>query len=258
MSDHRRSLIGWCGGVALYVVLLAAIFPSIEGSPELGNLLENYPEALKSLFGLTGAVDITRGAGFVDTELFSFMLPLLAIVLAIGSGARTLAGEEEAGRLELVLAYPVSRRNAVAAKAAAVAVEVTVFCTIAYVALALASQVFDLGLPLGRLAGGLLGVFLLALMHGWLAIATGAALPSRALAIGIPAAAAAAGYLVGGLHELAGWLDPFRFVSSFWWVGQAPLSNGVDYSHQLVLALATAAALALALVLVERRDLETA
>ena len=78
------------------------------------------------------------------------------------------------------------------------------------------------------------------------------------LAIGIPAAAAAAGYLVGGLHELAGWLDPFRFVSSFWWVGQAPLSNGVDHSHQLVLALATAAALALALVLVERRDLETA
>ena len=50
------------------------------------------------------------------------------------------------------------------------------------------------------------------------------------------AAAAAAGYFVGGLHELAGWLDPFRFVSSFWWVGKAPLSNGVDYSHQLVLA----------------------
>jgi ABC-2 type transport system permease protein len=258
LSDHRRSLLGWCGGIAVYILLLAAIFPSIKGSPELSDLLENYPEALKSLFGLTGAVDITRGAGFVDTELFSFMLPLLAIVLAIGSGARTLAGEEESGRLELVLAYPVSRRGAVVAKAAAVAVEVTVFCTVAYVALALASQVFDLGLPLGRLAGGLLGVFFLALLHGWLAIATGAALPSRALAIGIPAAAAAAGYLVGGLHELAGWLDPFRVVSSFWWVGQAPLSSGVDYSHQLVLALATAAALALALVLIERRDLDTA
>ncbi len=238
--------------------MLAAIFPSIQDSPDFSNLLENYPEALKSLFGLTGAVDITRGAGFVDTELFSLMLPLLAIVLAIGSGARTLAGEEETGRLELVLAYPVSRRRVVAAKAAAVAVEVAAFCVIAYVALALASRLFDLGLPLGRLAGGLLGVFLLALLHGWLALATGAARPSRALAIGIPAAAAAAGYLVGGLHELAGWLDPFRFVSSFWWTGQAPLSNGVDYAHQLVLALATIAVLAIALILIGHRDLDTA
>jgi hypothetical protein len=63
---------------------------------------------------------------------------------------------------------------------------------------------------------------------------------------------------VGGLHELAGWLDPFRFVSSFWWTGQAPLSNGVDYAHQLVLALATTAVLAIALVLIGRRDLDTA
>ena len=120
------------------------------------------------------------------------------------------------------------------------------------------AKLFDLELPLGRLAGGLLGVFLLALLHGWLAIATGAARPSRALAIGVPAAAAAAGYLVGGLHELAGWLDPFRFVSSFWWTGQAPLSNGVDYTHLVVLALATTAVLAIALVLIGRRDLDTA
>ena len=48
------------------------------------------------------------------------------------------------------------------------------------------------------------------------------------------------------------------FVSSFWWAGQAPLSTGVDYSHQLVLALATATTLTMALVLIGRRDLETA
>ena len=194
----------------------------------------------------------------MDTELFSFMLPLLAIALAIGSGARTLAGEEDAGRLELVFAYPVSRRSAVAAKAASVAVETGVFCCAAYAGLALASPVFGLGLPLGRLAGGLLGVFVLALVHGWLALATGAARPSRPLAIGVPAALAAAAYLVGGLHGLAGWLDPFRFLSSFWWAGQAPLSSGVDYRHLLVLALAAAGVLAAALVLIGRRDLETA
>lgn len=185
------------------------------------------------------------------------MLPLLAVVLAIGSGARTLAGEEDAGRLELVLAYPVRRGDAVLAKGGAVGLEVVLFSVAAYAALALASPLFDLDLPLGRLLGGVLGVAALALLHGWLALAVGAAYPSRTLAIGVPAALAAAAYLVGGLHELAPWLDPFRFASSFWWIGQAPLSNGVTWWHLGVVGAAAAVVLAAASRLIERRDLET-
>src|SRR5262249_26953501 len=147
LRDHRRALAGWCFGMAGYVVL-AAIFPSIKGSPQFGDLLKQYPDAVKSLFGLSGNVDIARGAGFIDAELFSLMLPLLAIVLAIGSGARTLAGEEDAGRLELVLAYPLRHRGAVLAKGAAVGLELALFSVAADSALALASLVFGLGLPL--------------------------------------------------------------------------------------------------------------
>jgi ABC-2 type transport system permease protein len=186
------------------------------------------------------------------------MLPLLAIVLAIGSGARTLAGEEDAGRLELVLSYPLRRRGAVVAKGAAVGLELAVFCAASFAALALASLAFGLDLPFGRLAAGVLGIGVLALLHGWLALAVGAAWPSRALAIGIPAALAAGAYLVGGLHDLASWLDPLRFASSFWWVGKSPLSNGTSWWHLLVVALAGVLVLAAAAWLIERRsDIET-
>ena len=152
----------------MYVAVIAAIFPSIEGSPSISDLLESYPDAVKSLFGLAGGVDIGSGAGFVDAELFSFMLPLFAIALAIG-----------------------------------------------------------------------------------------AAWPSRAAAIGIPAALAAGAYLVGGLHGLASWLDPLRFASSFWWIGQSPLSNGVQWWRFLVVAAVTGAILVAASRLIDRRDLET-
>ena len=141
------------------------------------------------------------------------MLPLFLLVLAIGSGSRQLAGEEDAGRLELVLAYPVRRRDAVLAKGVVVATE-----TLVVVAAAASSRssilnpIADLNLSLGRLAVGVLGVALIALLYGWLALAVGAAGGDRALAIGVPAALAAAAYLVNGLHELAGWLDPFRFA----------------------------------------------
>jgi ABC-2 type transport system permease protein len=145
----------------------------------------------------------------------------------------------------------------VLAKGAALVTEVAVFAAATFAALALLDPVFGLDLPFGRLAAAVSAVGVLALLHGWLALAVGALTPSRALALGVPAAVAAGAFLVAGLHDLAGWLDPFRFVSSFWWIGQAPLERGVDAGHLLVVAAGAVVALAAAAALIERRDLKT-
>jgi len=257
IRDSRRALIGWCLGVAAYVAVLAAIFPSIKDMPNFDELIESYPDVLKSFFGISGGASISTGAGFLDIELFSFMLPLFVLVLAIGAGARTFAGEEDAGRLELVLAYPLRRRDAVLAKAAVVGLEVLVLCAAIGLTLVVFDPIVGLELSYGRLVAALAGLAVLGLLHGWLALGVGAAIPSRALAIGVPAGLAAAGYLVNGLHELAGWLDPFRFLSSFWLVGASPLQNGIDAVGALLVLAAGAVALLAGSVLVERRDLQT-
>jgi ABC-2 type transport system permease protein len=236
---------------------VAAIFPSIESSPEFNELIESYPDVLKSLFGLAEGGDITSGAGYLDAELFSLMLPLLVLVLAIGSGARAFAGEEDSGRLELVLAYPVRRRDAVLAKGAAGACEIALICAAVGAALLVLDPVVGLELSVGRVAAALSGLAALGVLHGWLALGVGAAVPSRARAIGVPAGVAAAGYLVNGLHGLAGWLDPFRLLSPFWLVGSSPLQNGVDGRGVLVVLAAALLALIAGSLLVERRDLET-
>jgi len=254
--DHRRALLGWCVGIAGYVALIASIFPSIEGSADLNDLIESYPDVLKSLFGITGSGDLTSGAGFLDAELFSFMLPLFILVLAISSGARTLAGEEDAGRLELVLAYPVRRRNVVVAKGLAVSIEVLVACVAAIAAILVFDVIVGLELSLGHVAGAFASLLALGLFYGWLSLAVGAAYPSRALALGVAAGVGAAAYLVGGLHDLAGWLDPFRFLSPFWLVGQSPLQGGTDAVGVVVVLLAAIVILVLGAILVERRDLE--
>ena len=256
VRDHRRALVAWCVGIVGYVALIASIFPSIEGSPELNDLIESYPDVLKSLFGITGAGNLTSGAGFLDAELFSFMLPLLVLVLAISSGARTFAGEEDAGRLELVLAYPIRRRSAVLAKGLAVLVEVLLACAAAIAAILLFDAVVGLDLSFGHVAGAFGWLVALGLFYGWLALAVGAAYPSRALALGVAAGTAALDYLVGGLHELAGWLDPFRFISPFWLVGQSPLQGGTHGVGVAVVLVAAVVILGVGAILVERRDLE--
>jgi ABC-2 type transport system permease protein len=256
LLDHRRALAGWCLGVIGYTSLLASIFPSFRGSPDLQKLVERYPDALKQLFGISHG-GIATGPGYLDAELFSLMLPLLVLVLAIGSGARAFAGEEDAGRLELLLSYPVRRRDAVLAKGAALAGEVAIFCTVAFGSLAVLSVIADLGLATGRLAEAVFSLAVLGLLYGWLALAIGAAVPSKVLALGVSAGFAAASYLVGGLHALAGWLNPLRVLSPFWLVGQSPLQGGVDWWGILVVLAAALAALVAGALLVERRDLQT-
>jgi ABC-2 type transport system permease protein len=257
LLDHRRALVGWCIGVIGYAALTCSIFPSIKGSADFEQLVEHYPDALKSLFGIGQGGDITSGAGFVDAELFSLMLPLFVLVLAISSGVRTFAAEEESGRLDLVLSYPVRRRDAVLAKGVAVAAEIALVCVVGFAALFVLDGVFGLDLDLSRLAAALVGLAALGLFYGWLALAVGAAVPSKVLALGLPAGYAAAAYLVSGLHSLAGWLDPFRFLSPFWLVGSAPLQNGVDGWGTFVVFAAALVALAAGAVLVELRDLQT-
>ena len=256
VRDHRRALVAWAIGVAAYVGMISAIFTSIEGSPQLNDLLESYPDVLKSLFGISGGADITSGAGYLDLELFGFMLPLLVLVLAIGSGARTFAGEEDAGRLELVLSYPVRRRRAVLAKGGAVAVEVMLVAAIAILTIVVFDPLVGLDIAASNLLQSFAWLVALGILYGWIALAVGAAYPSRALAIGSGAGIAAAAYLVNGLHDLAGWLDPFRFLSPFWLVGSAPLGGGADLAGIAVVLLAAVAILLIGAVLVERRDLQ--
>ena len=236
------------------MALIVAVYPSVQDSPQFDQLVENYPDALKALFGLQGG-SITSGAGFLDAELFSLMLPLLVLVLAIGSGARAFAGEEDAGRLELLLSYPVRRRAVVLAKAGSVAVEVLAVAVVACVAIGLLGLVVDLDLSAQNLVQAGLMLAALGILFGWSALAVGAAVPSRALAIGVPAGVAAGAYLVRGLHSLAGWLDPFRFLSPFWLVGTSPLRSGVDLLGLLAVVLAAALVLAAGAWLAERRDL---
>ena len=202
LLDRRRALVAWSLGVAAYVLLIAAIFPSIESSKELDNLMKSYPEPLKELFGI-GAGSITSGPGYLDAELFSFMLPLFVLVLAIGSGARAFAGEEDAGGssssfpIPSAAAAPSSRKGLRSPSkwwSSALSSLPGWRCSIPS-----SASSWPPGRPYRRLSASQCWEF----CTGGSRSPSGTAVPSRALALGVPAALAAAGYLVGGLHELA-------------------------------------------------------
>ena len=67
---------------------------------------------------------------------------------------------------------------------------------------------------------------------------------------------AVASFIVNTLAPSVDWLEPFRLLSPFYYYsGGAPILNGLDPVHALVLVSASAVALVFALWAFERRDL---
>jgi ABC-2 type transport system permease protein len=256
LRDSRRSLAWWSVGLCGLVSMTVAVFPSVRGNPSLNKLVQDYPEALKAFISFGGSVDYTSAAGYLGSELFSFMVPLLLMVAAIGAGARAIAGEEEQGTLDLLLANPISRRRLVVEKLGALVVEIAFLGAVLWVALAIGTRLAGMHIGRANLAAATLDATLLALLFGVLALLVGSAVGRRGLALAVSAAAAVAAYLVNALAAIVGALEPVRKLSPFYhYVAGDPLRHGLALDHTAVLVLVVAA-LAVAIPLAfDRRDL---
>jgi ABC-2 type transport system permease protein len=256
LADARRALFWWSAGLVGMVTLMVAVFPTVRDNPELTTLVEDYPEALRAFIAFGGDVDYTSGAGYLGSELFSFMVPLLLLVAAIGAGARATAGEEEAGTLDLLLANPLSRRRLVTEKIAALAGEIAALGFVLWIALLVGVEIVGMDVSAFHLAAATTSASLLAIAFGVVALLIGAVSGRRGVAIGVTAAGGVAAYLVSSLASLVGALEPAQKLSPYYhYVASDPLRRGLELGHvAFLVGLALLAAIA-ALVAFERRDL---
>lgn len=252
LRDRRRGLLGWSAGLAGLTGLIFLYWPSVRGDRELDRFVQRLPEAVRAL---TGHGSFAEPAGYLNAELFSLMIPLLLLVVAIGMGARAIAGEEERGTLELLLSAPVARRRVLAEKVAAGLVVLTVLGLVLLASLLIGARAAAMDIPDGRLAAIALSSVALVLPFGALALALGCATGTRGAAIGTTVAVAAAAYLLDTLGPLTPALKPYRVLSPFHWYGSdAVLATGARWGWLALLAGVAAALTLLAAALLERRD----
>lgn len=255
LYDARRGLIGWSIAIAVLVLLESALWPSVRDMLDLSQLYQSFPEPLRKFFNLDA---MTTGAGFLNAELFTLMLPGLFLVFGIGHGARAIAGEEERGTLELLLVTPVSGARIIVDKALALATSIAGLGLVLFAATTLGSLIFGLGISPGDAAGGALAITLLGLEYGVLALAVGALTGRRTTAIGIAAAAAAAAYVVYAagliLPRFEDW-QPYSPIHQAFHDG--PLGAGLQLSYLWLLA-GSAFLVAIALPTLDSRDISTA
>lgn len=254
----RRSFAWWAAGLVGLVALMVSVYPTVRDNPDLNELVQSYPEALKAFIAFGGELDYVSAAGYLGSELFSFMVPLLFLVAAVGNGAGAIAGEEERGTLELLLSAPVRRWHVVVEKLAALVVELVGLGAVLWLGLWIGARVVGMEISAGHLGAATVDAGALALAYGAIALMLGAATGRRGLAIGVSVAAAVAAYLLNSLAVLVSALEPLRPASPFYhYAASDPLRAGLDLAHLSVLLAIAAGAGAVAMAAFDRRDVST-
>jgi ABC-2 type transport system permease protein len=249
--DQRRALLAWSIGVAFATALYASFYPTMQ-NPQMEAAMEAYPQALMDAFGFQ---DLVSPAGYLGGTVFGIIGPILIIIFTVANGTRAVAGDEEGGTLDLLLAYPVSRTRVVAERFGALAVATMVLGMAILVVLLVLRGPAELNISAGNLAGMVLHLVLLGLCFGSLALGLGAATGRRGLALSVAAILGVLAWFANTLapsSESIAWLQnlsPFHYYS-----GGQPLRNGPQADDILILLGVSLLAVAAGAVIFNRRD----
>ncbi len=255
LRDQSRALVWWFIGIVVLGLITVLLYPSIGAAPEMEQLFEEMPPAAQIFIG--EIADITSPEGYLNSQLFALMVPLLFMIYCIGQGAGAIAGEEAAGTMDLLLANPVPRFQIVLEKFGAVLAGGVVLGLANVAGIAVGIVIVDMEMSIVRLTETTLGALLLGYLFGAFALLLGASSGRRGMSIGVSAGVGVVTYLLNGFAMLIDWLEPYRYLSPFhYYTANDPINNGLDLWHTLILIVLTAACLAGAVVGFQRRDVQ--
>lgn len=251
--DQRRGILIWTLAIAAVGVLYAAFWPLMK-NPDMAAVLEAYPPELLDALGFT---DITSPAGYLGATSFGLLGPILVLIFAATLGARAVAGDEEAGRLDVLLAHPVERWQVILQRSAAIVIAVVLPIVALFVALLIAAGPADFAsIGANNLAAASVQLALLGLFFGTLALAVGAVTGSRGLAWGVVAVVGVVGYVANTLGPSIEAISWSRSFSPFYYyAGGRPLANGWQPDDALVLLACSVVLVAVAVIGFRRRDI---
>lgn len=253
VRDQRTAMLGWSLAIAVLIGVVIALWPAFSSTmSELARFMTTLPEPVRALIG---DGDVSTARGFMSVQLFSYILPVLVAVLAIGKGAGTIAGEEERGELELLLVRPLPRSRIAWQKAlallAVVALVPAVGCVIAIVGVGAAGM----DVAAGEIARAMLGLGLFGWFFAGLAFGIGASTGRKIVAIAMATALAFAAYMAATFAPLIPGLDWLNDVSPWSWAfGDDPIADGIKVGGVVGLLAGTALFVALGILGFDRRD----
>lgn len=259
LAVRRGAILGWGLALSGFVALYTVFYPFLPQEMMTMNL-NNIP-----LYQSLGNMDMSTFGAYYASTVLNF-LSLLAIVFALTNATATLAGEEDAGTLELLTTLPLARWHVVVLKALAMGVALLLVLAIcggvaALLVFAMRSLLDqDVLTPLRAFTLALEGwpiTFAYMMISLWLA----AYLPTRRAAVSAAAAVVVVTFFGNNLAPVVDALKPIRplFLYQYYDRSMLSITEGSMSTGDLLILLGVGAAfLGLAVLAFERRNLTTA
>ena len=109
LKDRRLLILIYTLAAVAFLWMYVGFFPSFKDqTSSVEQLLSSYPESLMKAFNIDFK-SFSTVEGFVSTEQFSFMWPIMIIFMLTGFAGACFSGEVEKGTAELLLSQPISR-----------------------------------------------------------------------------------------------------------------------------------------------------
>lgn len=247
------AIVGWGIGLVAFGAIYIGVYPQMaEQMAELAQL--PMYEAL--------GVSLGTFRGYLASTVFGF-LPLLLGIYTIGVSTETLAGEEGAGTLELILAMPLTRWKILSAKAAAIGVATAGIILIAAAGNALVlhatGQAVEIDVGPMTYFSVVLSTWPITIAFSMFALFVGTVVPSRRIAVVSVTVLFVASYFWENVCGMVESLESLKWISLFSYLDSTAevFVRGVRPADVAVLLGATALFYLLALFFFARRNITT-
>ncbi len=212
IKQRKWSTVWWCVGIISLIILTLAVYPSIRNqTSQLDQSFNQLPDSAKALF--TDTQDLFSPVGYLSSQLYYLMLPMILSILAIGMGASLIAREENDGTLELLLSRPVSRGRLVFEKALAGLSIIAIVTAVTLLTVLIMCKLVNMDVSLTAVAVSTIYSAALALLFGSIAyFVSSLGRWGRLTSIGISALVAILGYIISSLDQVVSWMRwPAKF-----------------------------------------------
>ena len=254
--DHWKALLAWTLTLIGLVTLEMEIYPTrAKSGAAVQQFLDAYPDAIKKIFRMT---DYISGPGFLSTELYSMMIPLVLIAVGATWGAAATAQEEDDGTADTLFTLPISRLNILLAKMSAAISAVIALAFLAMLNIIILRSSVDMKISNSALFAGTLSSIGIGLVFTSLAFFVGAFSRKKGIAIGVATGVSLVFFVLYSIAGLVDTLDAFEpFNPMQWGLGGNPLFKGIDVAGLFKLYGASIAFLFAAHFKFNRKDIHT-
>lgn len=255
LRDRFKSASAWSMVALVLVTIQLYIYPSVKESGEAMNeFLKAFPKELLAMFRIE---DYTSAVGFLGTELYSMMLPLVFVAIGASWAAAAGALEEETGTAEITYVLPLSRTNIYLSKIAALFTFVVGAAVVLASFIWIGSSFVDLDVAQAHLMAATASCAAIGLFASGIAGCVAGLTGRRAVALGAAIGVSLLSFFVFALSPLVDSFDALLpFVPFEWALGETPLRNGWDVQGLMLLLCSAIALHVSAVVLLNRRDVK--